>query len=122
MKKLSFFALALVGFFVISSCVKKEDTLAKITIRDENNLLVEQAMVVLHGTSTCNCPSQVAVFDTAYTNASGVATFNFNDIYQLGQAGVAVLDIKAYKANKFGQGIIKIEAEKTNEESIVIQP
>ena len=85
-------------------------------------LLVEQAMVVLHGTSTCNCPSQVAVFDTAYTNASGVATFNFNDIYQLGQAGVAVLDIKAYKANKFGQGIIKIEAEKTNDESIVIQP
>ena len=122
MKKLSFFALALMGFLVISSCVKKEDTLAKITIRDENNLLVEQAMVVLHGTSTCNCPSQVAVFDTAYTNLNGMATFNYNELYQLGQAGVAVLDIDAKKGNKSGAGIIKIEAEKVNEETVYIQP
>jgi len=80
---------------VIQACVKKEDTIAKIEVRNENNELVEQAMVVLHGTSTCNCPSQVVVYDTAYTNAAGIATFNYNEIYQLGQAGVAVLDIEA---------------------------
>ena len=107
---------------VIQACVKKEDTIAKIEVRNENNELVEQAMVVLHGTSTCNCPSQVVVYDTAYTNAAGIATFNYNEIYQLGQAGVAVLDIEAYKGNRQGQGIIKIEAEKTNEETIIIQP
>jgi hypothetical protein len=39
----------------------------------------------------------------------------------LGQAGVAVLDIKAQKLNKIGQGIIKIEAEKVNEETVFIQ-
>lgn len=104
------------------SCVKKEDTIAKIEVRDENNSLVEEAMVVLHGTSTCNCPSQVVVYDTAFTNAAGIATFNYNEIYQLGQAGVAVLDIEAYKGNRQGQGIIKIEAEKTNEETVIIQP
>ncbi|MFM7663529.1 MAG: hypothetical protein ACKO68_03270 [Bacteroidota bacterium] len=107
---------------VAYSCVKKEDTIAKIEVRDENNNLVEQAMVVLHGTSTCNCPSQVVVYDTAFTNAAGIATFNYNEIYQLGQAGVAVLDIEAYKGNRQGQGIIKIEAEKTNEETVIIQP
>jgi len=107
---------------VAYSCVKKEDTIAKIEVRDENNNLVEQAMVVLHGTSTCNCPSQVVVYDTAFTNAAGIATFNYNEIYQLGQAGVAVLDIDAYKGNRQGQGIIKIEAEKTNEETVIIQP
>lgn len=107
---------------VAYSCVKKEDTIAKIEVRDENNNLVEEAMVVLHGTSTCNCPSQVVVYDTAFTNAAGIATFNYNEIYQLGQAGVAVLDIEAYKGNRQGQGIIKIEAEKTNEESVIIQP
>ena len=106
----------------IQACVKKEDTIAKIEVRNENNELVEQAMVVLHGTSTCNCPSQVVVYDTAYTNAAGIATFNYNEIYQLGQAGVAVLDIEAYKGNRQGQGIIKIEAEKTNEETVIIQP
>ena len=122
MKKLAFFGIVIMGLIVIGSCVKKEDTIAKIEVRDENGDVVEQAMVVLHGTSTCNCPSQVAVWDTAYTNAAGIATFNYNEIYQLGQAGVAVLDINAYKANRFGQGIIKIEAEMTNEETVIIQP
>ena len=122
MKKITLIGTLLLFFVIISSCVNKEDTIAKIEIRDENNDVVEQAMVVLYGTSTCNCPSQVAVSDTAYTNAAGIATFNYNEIYQLGQAGVAVLDINAYKANRFGQGIIKIEAEVTNEETIIIQP
>lgn len=122
MKKFALLSIALVGLIIISSCVKKEDTIAEIEVRDENNDVVEQAMVVLYGTSTCNCPSQVAVYDTAYTNAAGIATFNYNEIYQLGQAGVAVLDINAYKANRFGQGIIKVEAEMTNKETVIIQP
>ncbi len=123
MKRRIFLIISLVlTLVVIQACVKKEDTLAKIEVRNENNELVEQAMVVLHGTSTCNCPSQVVVYDTAYTNAAGIATFNYNEIYQLGQAGVAVLDIEAYKGNRQGQGIIKIEAEKTSEETVIIQP
>ncbi len=122
MKKIILFGVAIIGLMVIGSCVKKEDTIAKIEVRDENNDVVEQAMVVLHGTSTCNCPSQVAVYDTAYTNSAGIATFSYNEIYQLGQAGVAVLDIEAYKSNRFGQGIIKIEAEMINEETVIIQP
>ena len=121
-KKTLLFAALSIALIGLNACVKKEDTIAKIEVRDENNALVEQAMVVLHGTSTCNCPSQVVVYDTAYTNAAGVATFNYNEIYQLGQAGVAVLDIEAYKGNRQGQGIIKIEAEKTNEETVIIQP
>jgi hypothetical protein len=35
---------------------------------------------------------------------------------------VAVLDIKAQKGNKVGQGIIKIEPETINEETVYIQP
>ncbi|NBV07879.1 MAG: hypothetical protein EBR91_02340 [Flavobacteriia bacterium] len=122
MKKIAYLLSFVVVTVVLNGCVKKEDTIAKIEVRDENNALVEQAMVVLHGTSTCNCPSQVVVYDTAFTNAAGIATFNYNEIYQLGQAGVAVLDIEAYKGNRQGQGIVKIEAEKTNEETVIIQP
>ncbi|MFM7681547.1 MAG: hypothetical protein ACKO7P_02245 [Bacteroidota bacterium] len=77
-------------------------------------------MVVLYGTNTAGTPQQVAVFDTSYANVEGHATFNFNEIYQLGQAGVAVLDIKDQKLNQVGIGIIKIEAEKLNEETVVI--
>ena len=123
MNKIIFFsALFILATVAVSWCRKKKDTIANVYVKDDNNLLVDQAMVVLYGTNTAGTPQQVAVFDTSYTNVEGMATFNYNDIYQLGQAGVAVLDIKAQKLNKIGQGIIKIEAETTNEETVFIQP
>jgi hypothetical protein len=120
--KLILFSFVVIGLIGLTSCRKKKDTIANIYVLDENNVPVDAAMVVLYGTNTAGTPQQVAVFDTAYTNTAGMATFNFNEIYQLGQAGVAVLDIKAQKLNKVGQGIIKIEAEKVNEETVNIQP
>ena len=86
-----------------------------------NSQPVNQCMVVLYGENTTGVPQTIAVFDTAYTNESGMATFNYNDIFQLGQAGVAVLNIKAQKGSLQGQGIIKIESEVVNEENVYIQ-
>jgi hypothetical protein len=122
MKKIVLLFSLVIFAFTFTSCRKKGDTIANIYVKDEGNLSVSGAMVILYGTNTGNTPQQVAVFDTLYTNATGLASFNFNDIYQLGQAGVAVLDIKAQKLNKIGQGIIKIEAETINEETVFIQP
>jgi hypothetical protein len=122
MKKIVLLFSLVLFAFTFTSCRKKGDTIANIYVKDETNLSVSGAMVILYGTNTGNTPQQVAVFDTLYTNSTGLASFNFNDIYQLGQAGVAVLDIKAQKLNKIGQGIIKIEAETVNEETVFIQP
>jgi hypothetical protein len=107
MKKILLFAVAATSLVSLSACRKKMDTVAHIYVKDETNASVSNAMVVLYGTNTQSTPQQVAVFDTAYTNVNGLATFNYNELYQLGQAGVAVLDIKAQKGNKVGQGIIK---------------
>jgi hypothetical protein len=121
MKSLVFLSfIGLVAVASVSGCRKKKDTLAHIYVKNNTNQSVDNAMVVLYGTNTAGTPQQVAVFDTSYTNVEGLATFNFNEIYQLGQAGVAVLDIKAQKLNQVGIGIIKIEAEKLNEETVVI--
>ena len=121
MKSLFFLScVALLGVVSVSGCRKKKDTLAHIYVKSNTNQSVDNAMVVLYGTNTAGTPQQVAVFDTSYTNIEGLATFNFNEIYQLGQAGVAVLDIKAQKLNQVGIGIIKIEAEKLNEETVLI--
>lgn len=122
MKKILLIFLAITALTTLNSCRKKKDTIANVYVRDENDEVVSSAMVVLYGTNTAGTPQQVAVFDTAYTNSSGLASFNYNDLYQLGQAGVAVLDIKAQKQNRVGQGIIKIEAEKVNEETVYINP
>jgi len=121
MKKFIVLVVVAVSALTLGSCRKKKDTIANIYVLNSTNEPQQNAMVILYGTNTAGTPQQVAVFDTAYTNVSGMASFNYNDIYQLGQAGVAVLDIKAQKQNMIGQGIIKIEAEKINEETVFIQ-
>ncbi|XOV66282.1 MAG: hypothetical protein ACFHU9_11650 [Fluviicola sp.] len=115
------FALLLLFVGTISvSCRKKEDTIAKVLVRDANNQPVYNARVIVYGQSTTNQASSVVLYDTAYTNSAGEATFNFNEVYQLGQAGVAVLNIDAEKGGLVGQGIIKVEQETTTEEVVFI--
>ena len=107
--------------FSINSCRKKAGTIAEITVRDSQNALVPNATVVLFGTPSEPGNSNVRR-DTLATNASGVAIFDYNEVYQLGQAGVAVLDIVAYKDNLYGEGIIQIEEENENRTTVFVQP
>ena len=111
------------GILLSSGCRKKKDTIAKIYVRDAANELVSGATVVLKGVSSePGKQALVDLYDTTETNSSGEAIFNFNDVYQLGQAGVAVLNIVAEKNGLKGQGIIKVEEEVTSEETVFIQP
>jgi hypothetical protein len=116
-----FLFIGALGVSLSSGCRKKQDTLAVITVLNTNNEPVEGAEVVLYGQSTINQPANVVLYDTSMTNVSGEALFDFNDVYQLGQAGVAVLNIEAYKDGAEGSGIIKIEQETTSEETVFIQ-
>jgi hypothetical protein len=116
-------SLAATGvFFSSTGCHKKKDTIAKVYVRDASNNPVVAAQVVLEGQNTncltCGSQNPVALYDTTTTNGSGEAIFNFNDVYQLGQAGVAVLDIKVTKGVSTGTGIIKVEQETTSEETV----
>lgn len=118
------FAIAIAGMGIVfssSGCRKKKDTIAKIYVRDAANDPVSGAQVVLKGESTTTPSPPVILFDTTTTNGSGEAIFNFNDVYQLGQAGVAVLNIEAEYGSLTGQGIIKVEQETTSEETVFVQ-
>lgn len=103
------------------SCRKKKDTIAKIYVVDEDNNRVPGASVTLKGVSTENNSPAVVPPKTATTNSTGEATFDFNEEYQKGQAGVAVLNIEVTYEGLSGQGIIKIVEEETNEETVFIQ-
>lgn len=122
----TFIALAVgtVGILMSSTgCHKKKDTIAKVYVRDSSNNPVVAAQVVLKGENTNTPPASqnpVALMDTTTTNGSGEAIFNFNKVYQLGQAGVAVLDIEASKNGQVGTGIIKVEQETTSEETVYL--
>lgn len=102
------------------SCRKKKETVAKIIVKYTNNDPVGGATVILYGESTTG-QGNVTLYDTARTNSSGEAIFNFDDVYQLGQAGVAVLNIDVEYSSNVGYGIIKVEEETTTTETIYIQ-
>lgn len=105
----------------IGSCRKKEDTIAKIYVLDQFNSRVAGATVELIGEETGGS-NHGAIRDpkVTTTNEQGEAIFNYNDIYQLGQCGVAVFKIKASLGGAVGNGIIKVEQEETSEETVFI--
>ncbi len=116
-------ALMVVPTFV--GCRKKEDTIAKIYVRGAANEAISGASVKLMPSSTSANPSQSINTDifpmSSTSNSTGEAIFNFNEVYQLGQAGVVVIDIEVQKGGASGQGIIKVDQETTSEETVFIQ-
>jgi hypothetical protein len=125
-RKYILFSLALFTV-ILFGCNKKLDTVAKITIYNSlDNKLVPECRVVLWGKASVGPGSQdqgdVVLYDTAYTNSVGEAVFYYNELYQKGMAGVAILQIEAKKANYNGSGIIKVAEEETNEAIVYIQP
>lgn len=113
-----------IGAAIISlgSCRKKEDTIAKIYVIDQSNSRVAGATVELIGEETPGYDGHGSLKDSkvATTNEQGEAIFNYNDIYQLGQCGVAVFKIKASLGGAVGNGIIKVEQEETTKETVFI--
>ena len=112
--------IALMGISFSSGCRKKKATTAKIIVRDAASELVLGASVNVYGDPSVS--GKVSVVNaTQPSDYKGEAYFNYDDIYQLGQAGVAVLNIKVTKGSLIGTGMIKIEAEVENAETVFIQ-
>jgi hypothetical protein len=107
----------------ISGCKKDQQTIATITVVNADGEAVPGASVRLYAVSSeTPPPPQDVRFDTTQvTNGTGKVSFDFTEYYQEGQAGFAVLDIEAKKGALEGEGIIKIEEMKTNEETVVIE-
>lgn len=104
----------------LGSCRKKQDTIAVIHVLDASNHAVSGAEVKLVFTATSGSGSSVRDPKVSTTDASGNATFNCNDIYQLGQCGVVVCDVEVTSGSAMGTGIIKVEQETTSEETVFL--
>ena len=103
---------------MFSSCYKKKDTIAKVTVLDSAGLPVGGAEVRLYYEDASGFEPRENLEQTNSTDASGIATFNYNDLFKSGQAGFAILDIDVDGVVKVG--IIRIEQEETSEESVAI--
>tara|TARA_B110000285_G_C15040681_1_gene571636 strand:- start:489 stop:872 length:384 start_codon:yes stop_codon:yes gene_type:complete len=107
-----------------TSCRKKADTLVKVIVIDaETNMNVAGASVILEATPSAGQPPKEPsdLFPMESTsNSSGEAVFNLNEVYQLGQAGVAILDIVVTSASGNGIGVVKVEQEESVSEIVFI--
>ena len=115
--------LALIGLTTIVGCRKKEDTIALVLVKNDANEVVSGATVKLKAEGTTTEPNSINtdIFPmSSITNSEGKATFNFNEVYQLGQAGVAVLTIEVVAGSATGQGVIKVEQEETTTETVFV--
>jgi hypothetical protein len=115
-------SLALVMLTLVS-CKKEAPTLAKIYIQDTFGAPCANAEVRVFGEPTTSPHNEMIMDYTLFTDADGEVIFDFTDNFKLGQAGFAVLNIEVNSMDEllFGEGIIKIEEEKTNTETLVIQ-
>jgi hypothetical protein len=112
--KSAFFLLTIV--LTISSCYKKKDTIVIVNVLDSiNNEFVVGANVRLM--YLAGNPDSTRIDVTASSNPQGQAVFNFNELYQSGQAGFAVLDLLV---NGTKMSVIQIEEEVTTEETVYI--
>lgn len=111
-----------VGVLVASlgACRKKQDTIAIIHVYDSSNHAVSGAEVRLISSPTSGGSGSVRDPKVSTTDASGNATFNCNDIYQLGQCGVAIFDVEVTSGSATSTGIIKVEQETTSEETVFL--
>jgi hypothetical protein len=107
----------------LGGCKKEKDTKAVITVLDGNGMPVVLAHVKLFANPVPPLSSDFSRLNKEdSTGTDGKVTFDYTDFYKQGQAGFAVLDILAQKDTLTGQGIIRIEEEKTNEETVTLIP
>ena len=126
MKKHSFKALFILVAGValaITSCRREDPTIATIFVKNTTETFVPGAEVRLFGVEGANTETEhgeIRIDTTGTTNGAGQVTFDLSEFYELGQSGLFVLQVEVAKGEQFGEGIIKVEEETDNEETIII--
>lgn len=114
--------LVAVSVLMLPACNKEKPTKAVITVVDEAGRPVAGATVRLYANPAFPPKEPTRLDKQGVTFSSGWVEFDYSEFYKQGQAGFAVLDITATKDGFSGTGIIKIEEERTNEETVVLKP
>ena len=123
MKKIILGTLLFTLAIGVNSCRKEKDTNAIVTVLNSADLPVANAEVHLYCPAT-TCTSGIlseSMDVIGTTGLDGKVTFNFTEQYKLGQAGFAVLDVEITSGTNTASGVIKIEEEVDNEQTIICQ-
>ncbi|HEY0976261.1 MAG TPA: hypothetical protein VGE21_02230 [Flavobacteriales bacterium] len=107
----------------LSGCKKEKDTKATILVLNGVGAPVAGAYVKLYADPEIPQASDFSRLNKeGITDGGGRITFDYSEFYKQGQAGFAVLDILATFDTLTGEGIIRIEEEQMNEETVTVLP
>lgn len=103
-------------------CYKGGDTVAKvIVVSNSDGSPINGATVIIDPDNEA-LENKPELMKEGTTNSAGEASFNYNDSYRRGQAGLFVLDVRVEAiidgVPTVGEGVIKIEEETTSETTI----
>ncbi|MEM9052535.1 MAG: hypothetical protein AAGC47_10820 [Bacteroidota bacterium] len=122
---ISLFVLLAIG---ATSCDNEEDTIAEITVVNQEGTRVQGAEVRMFGQGTVDDDQvgDIAIDRTTFTNSNGIAEFDFSDNYQPGQSGFAILDVEIIFDSPTGvtgaTGVVKVVEEETTRKTFVLEP
>ncbi|UKN00495.1 hypothetical protein K6119_12210 [Paracrocinitomix mangrovi] len=117
-----FAIISFLFIFNLSACRREKPSVAKVLVVNTDGAPVSNAEVILFPNPDPQL-GPVVEDDVAYTNADGYAIYDYTDDFNLGQAGFRLLDINVNAPNnEYGEGIIKVEPEKTTEVTVVVAP
>ena len=102
-------------------CNKEKDTKAIIHVKDMDGHPLEGAYVKLYANIPYPLGDASRLKREGMTGSDGSVEFDYTQQYKQGQAGFAVLDILTYKDTLYAEGIIKIQEEETNEETVTMK-
>lgn len=123
---LALFTVALTAI-ALNSCNPTEDTMAEVRVITANGTAVPGAEVRLFGQGTIDQTQvgNIRIDEIQFTNANGLAVFDFTDLYQPGQSGFAILNVEITKdfpdSTAFLEGIMRIVEEETNKKTFTLE-
>ncbi len=107
---------------VLPACNKQKPTKALITVQLEDGTKVGDALVQLYADPAYPLGDPSRLNKELTTDGGGLAVFDYSEFYKKGQSGFAVLDVLCTWDTLVGEGIIKIEEEQENSETITLLP
>lgn len=111
-----------IAALVLHGCSKEKPTTASITVQLEDGTKVADALVRLYADPAYPLGDPNRLTKEARTDGGGMATFDYTEFYKKGQSGFAVLDILCTYDTLVGEGIIKIQEEEDNRETVILLP
>lgn len=113
------YSLLLFLVIAISSCEKPVDSQVRITVKDNAGNELSGIVVKLYGESTDSVyVNKLSLYDLEETtNDGGLVVFDFNDFYDQGDNGFAILTVEVARDTNIYKSLVKvIEGETISKE------